>query len=245
MKHLRLFILALVLILPSTAFAQDQGLTLSLSRDWGYGGFNGEIEGTFSMRVSGPENLQEVRFYIDDTLVHTATEAPFRYQFKTGSFESGIRALYVEGTLADGSILTSNTLQRTFLSADEANSKTQGLIIPILVAVGVISVLAGVVPMIVNRGKSFEVGQYGMAGGAVCSRCELPFSRSMFAPNMVVGKLQKCPHCGKVAIVPRASGSALEAAEARYRNRDEGGANSNGTPEKDLRQMLDDSRFDN
>ena len=39
-------LLILLLLFPMTALAQDEGLTIRLSRDNGYGGFNNEIQGT-------------------------------------------------------------------------------------------------------------------------------------------------------------------------------------------------------
>jgi hypothetical protein len=38
----------------------------------------------------------------------------------------------------------------------------------------------------------------------------MPFSRSVLAPNMLVGKLERCPHCRKWAIVGRAGSADLE-----------------------------------
>ena len=46
------------------AFAQEQ-LTISLHRDFGYSGFGNDIQGLFSIRVSGPTDLAQVEFYID------------------------------------------------------------------------------------------------------------------------------------------------------------------------------------
>jgi hypothetical protein len=58
---------------------------------------------------------------------------------------------------------------------------------------------------------------YGLAGGAVCPKCGLPFSRSVFGLNLLVGKLSRCPHCGKWSVVGRASPEELAAAEAKLR----------------------------
>jgi hypothetical protein len=86
----------------------------------------------------------------------------------------------------------------------------------IIVFVVLVIVLRFIVPVFrKNDAGSFVPGQYSLAGGAVCPRCELPYSRKTFSPNLLVGKLERCPHCGKIAVVGRASPSALEAAEAR------------------------------
>jgi hypothetical protein len=109
--------------------------------------------------------------------------------------------------------------------------------------VGGFTLVGALVPALMGRGKEFRSGQYGAAGGAVCPRCTFPYSRNILAPNLVVGKLQRCPHCGKWAIVPRASQSNLEAAEERWAR--EGTSTVEAPSEEErVRQMLDDSRYD-
>ncbi len=61
---------------------------------------------------------------------------------------------------------------------------------------------------------------------------------------MVVGKLVRCPHCGKWAILPAASRDALAAAEARYHASQDEGAEVVVDEEKSLKSALDDSRFE-
>ena len=82
-----------------------------------------------------------------------------------------------------------------------------------------------------------------MAGGAICPRCTFPYTRHMFAPNMLVGKLERCPHCGKWAIVPQANAAALQAAEERLAAEGEDQIETVSEEEK-LRRMIEDSRFD-
>jgi hypothetical protein len=60
---------------------------------------------------------------------------------------------------------------------------------------------------------------------------------------MLVGKLQRCPHCGKWAIVPRASQGELESAEERWSREGTSTVEAPSEAEK-MRQMLDDSRYD-
>ena len=72
MKNIRLaFLLAVLagMIIALPALAQEETLTLSLSRDWGYGGFGGDIQGTFSFHAKGPADLARVEFYIDDQII--------------------------------------------------------------------------------------------------------------------------------------------------------------------------------
>jgi len=73
----------------------------------------------------------------------------------------------------------------------------------------------------------------------------MPYSRHFFSPNMLLGKLERCPHCGKWAIVRAAYGTELREAEQRFRADQEQG---NIQVEEDeagrLKRMLDDSRFE-
>jgi hypothetical protein len=65
----------------------------------------------------------------------------------------------------------------------------------------------------------------------------------MLSPNLLVGKLERCPHCGKWALLPRASAEALRLAEERYAAEDEGTIQPLSEEEK-LRRMIEDSRFE-
>lgn len=96
-----------------------------------------------------------------------------------------------------------------------------------------------------NAADEFVAGQYGVVGGAVCPRCKLPYSRRVLSPNLLIGKLERCPHCGKIAIVRRASLADLEAAEARLPAQDQAAAPHPKEDHSDnLRQQLEDSRFE-
>jgi hypothetical protein len=117
------------------------------------------------------------------------------------------------------------------------------IIVPLLVIVGVATLVGALAPVLMMRGNEFKPGNYGAAGGAVCPRCTFPYSRSVIAPNLLVGKLQRCPHCGKWAIVARASQQNLDEAEKRWYKE---GTSSVETPsyEEKTRQLLDDSRYE-
>src|SRR5690606_24317745 len=80
---------------------EEQGITLSLSRDFGYGS-GIQAQGRFSYRVEGPDDLVRVEFYMDETLIGTDEEAPFRLQFDTGQFELGLHRMNAIGYTADG-----------------------------------------------------------------------------------------------------------------------------------------------
>lgn len=246
MKKLIWFCLFFVFALPITVYAQDQESVLKVvfSRDWGYGGFAGEIQGKFSFKVTAPDSLVEVRYMIDDQVMAVLTTPPFKFQFDTDSYPPGPHTLAVFGILADGTELVGPEYKRVFLSADEANNATVRLITPVLIGVGGITLLATVVPLLMSRKNRFTLGKYGLAGGAVCSRCLLPFSRNMLAPNMLFGKLERCPHCGKWAIVRAATPQELAAAEERYREGELKVDIDAKSKEETWKKSLDDTRYE-
>jgi hypothetical protein len=246
--YVRKILLILVVIISflitlSAAAQGEETLDLSFRRDWGYGA-GGQIQGKFSLRVKGSDELVNVDFIIDEEVVHTSTETPFRYQFSTDDFLPGVHTLTAVGYKMDGTPVYGPEFVRQFLSAEEARSATMKLIVPLLLVVGVITLVGILGPVLMGRNKEYKPGQYGAAGGAVCTRCEFPYSRSMLAPNLLVGKLQRCPHCGKWAIVPRASQVSLSAAEERWARE---GTSTVTAPSEDekLQQMIDDSKYEN
>jgi hypothetical protein len=246
-KMLALFII-LVLLFPTSTLAQDEtpSITLTLTRDFGYGGFGGDIQGTFSMKASGPDDLMEVQFYIDDLLIGTDTEAPFRIQFHTDGYEPGVHTLFAVGVLANGSQIQSNQFVREFLSGDKAMGTTLDILVPLLAIIIGISVIGVVVPMLLGKkGKQYPIGEYSAAGGAVCPRCGFPYSRHILGMNLLFGKLERCPHCGKLAIVRRATPDELAAAEERLRaDREAGVKDISKEEDESLRRAIEDSRFD-
>ena len=118
----------------------------------------------------------------------------------------------------------------------------------LIIAIIVVVVIFRLIVPVMRRSDagSHVPGQYSLAGGAVCSRCDLPYSRKTFSPNLLVDKLERCPHCGKIAVVRRASAAALEVAEVRFAAGSQADAPH---PEKSqaesLGRHLDDSRFEN
>jgi hypothetical protein len=249
MSRFRTVILCLVLvglIIPVSGKAQgsEEALTLTLHRDFGFGG-GSKIEGNFTLRAEGPPALVEVEFRIDDEPVGEDVEAPFRYSFHTADFPTGPHTFLAVGRLADGRMLESNTITYVFLSSEEAKLTMTKIVVPILaVTLGVI-VVGSLVSFFIGRNRSFELGRYSMAGGTVCPRCEFPYSRSVFSPNLVVGKLGRCPHCGKWSIGRRASPQELDQAEARFRRDSENGPEvTTESADEKMRRLLDESRFD-
>ena len=229
-------------LLPASVLAQSEDLDLRLTRDFGYGA-GGQVQGKFSLRVDGPVDIVRVDFIIDGEVVQTITEAPFRYRFNTDDYPPGAHTMTAVGYLADGTQVMGPEFVRQFLSADDAKSSTMKIVVPLLVIVGVATLVGALAPVLMMRSKEFKPGNYGAAGGAVCPRCTFPYSRSVIAPNLLVGKLQRCPHCGKWAIVARASQQNLDQAEERWYKE---GTSSVDAPTQDekIRQLLDDSRYE-
>lgn len=240
-------LLAAIIILPALAQDAAPALELKLNRDFGYGGFSGDIQGQFSLKATGPESLVSVHFMIDEETLAVDNEAPFKVQFHTDSYETGIHTLSAVGTLADGSEIESKVLTRDFVAGDAVMESMGDMLIPLLAVIGGITLIGVLGPVLLTgKGKQFKLGQYGPAGGAVCKQCTMPFSRFVMSPNLLVGKLSRCPHCGKWQISARAWGETLSEAEDRLRaDQTEGVEDIAEQSEEDrLREQLDASRFD-
>jgi hypothetical protein len=239
-----LFLALLACVQPAHAQDGEPPLSFGLSKDFGYA-LGSSIQGTFSVHVTEEESLTQIALLIDGQQIDIDDEPPFRIRFSTSDFTPGTHSISVIGITTDGQEISSQAISVDFLSAEQARSQTINLIVPLLGIVLVIMVLSTLAPVLLGRGKRrFQPGSYGAAGGAICPRCELPFSRNYFSLNLLVGKLERCPHCGKWSIVRRASNTDLEAAEARYLATMEPGALQQEDEESHLRRMIDDSRYE-
>lgn len=243
-KQILLILLACTFLVASPTLAQDQPdeLNISFTRNFGFGGF-GKIQGTFTLKVQNPDGFTKVEYLLDGEVINTTTESPFKYTFNTGSFPVGVHTISAVGYLSDGSTIQAPEVSREFISSSDAWSNTGSMVIPILAAVAVVAVLGAVIPVLMGRKRTHKPGVYGAAGGAVCRKCTMPFSRNFLAPNLLVGKLERCPHCGHWSIVPAAPAAALKAAEERLAADSEGEIKE-VSEEESLRRMIDDSRYD-
>jgi hypothetical protein len=204
------------LLRVGVAAGQDQVLTMSLSRDFGYGGFNGDIQGLFSLHVTGPVNLARVDFYIDDTMIGEMTQPPFTLQFKTDPYPVGVHALYAIGFTTDGQELRSPTITREFISASTSSKNTLTLVVPILVIVFGATILSALFPALTARGR--KKLQPGMAqsytfGGGICPRCGHAVALPAVGVHLLASKLTRCPNCGKWSMLRAVSEAELRAAE--------------------------------
>jgi len=235
----------LALLLATPVRAQEEGLVLQLTRDWGYGGGK-DIQGLFSLKASGPDDLRRVEFYLDETLLFTDTEPPFRFQFNTDNYPLGEHTLYAIGYTADGRQLHSRRIQVNFVTP-ETGWKTVGKIVgPILAFVVLAMLITTVAPFLgSSRKATLPAGAprtYPLGGG-ICPRCQRPFAFHLWGLNLLGGKFDRCPYCGRWSLVRRRSLEELRAAErAELANAMTPPAESE---EERLKRALDDSRYQN
>jgi hypothetical protein len=235
-------LLSLLPVSPAAAQGGAPGFELRLNRNFGYGGF-GQIQGRFTLQAREvPEDVEAVRFYVDDQLLGQAAEPPYQLRFHTDQLSPGRHTFRAAAALEGGGTLVSSPISREVLTADQSWDIINRVLGPLLLAVGLLAVVGAAVPLLFSRQTSFVPGAYGPAGGAVCRECRLPFSRPFLAPNLLVGKLVRCPHCRKWGLRARASREQLDRAETRYRERTAG---SGPLParDQDFDRVLEDSRY--
>jgi hypothetical protein len=243
------YILLFLFLSTSLVFAQDE-LTLFVHRNFGYSG-GSQIQGSFSMEAVGPENLASVTFKIDETIVGTVTERPFKINFNTDSYPVGLHTLIAIGQTADGQTLTSAPRRFEFVTAEEGLKTAGRIVLPLLAVVGVILLLAFGVSMlqtVSGKKSSLPLGAprtYGLMGGAICPKCGRPFSIHWWGFNVVGQKFDRCDHCGQWSLVRRVSREKLQAAEAaEVRAAQPETPIPELSPEEKLKRQLDESRFD-
>lgn len=242
------FIALALLVVPAGAQDEDE-LLLSLSRDFGYSSGTGKIQGTFTIKARGPDNLEKVIFYIDDQVLGEVTEAPFNLRFITDNYSLGPHVFSAVGYTTDGrEIRTAGEYPAEFVSAEEgwqAGLAIAGPIFGIVILIMVISFIS----MFVSGKKLQNLPpgtprSYGAAGGTICSKCKRPFARHVLAPNMLVGKLERCPYCGKWAIARAYPLEMLRTAEeAELQDAQKQGLAPVESEEEKLRKELEKSRY--
>ena len=154
---LNIILSILFLIIASTNLQQDEQLEIRMSRTWGYSSGTGSIQGTFTIRSSGPEDLSQVIFYLDDEVLGEVNEAPFDLRFVTDDYPLGVHQIWAAGFTKSGTELQSNVIQREFVSADEGWQAASNIIVPIVVLIAIAAGLAILVPMIITRGKKTQL----------------------------------------------------------------------------------------
>lgn len=244
------FLLLGMVFVGETAVAQtDNNLTLRLSRDFG-SAFGSNIQGTFSYRVSGPDNLASVTFYLDDQIIGEDSEEPFRLQFKTEDYPLGVHTFSATGLTQDGQELTSNSLTRNFISSSDSTRSLLYIVVPILLlSFGGIFISWWLANRKNKANGKDNLNVHGAWGGTICPKCNKPFARHIWGINLGIGKFDRCPHCGKWSVVrhvhPDILSAAIEAMQQAEANNADNLAPDSAEDEANQRKRLDDSRFDN
>lgn len=247
MKKLKLALLPAIIFSLLAVFAvaaQTAQLSLKLVRDWGYGGFNSDIEGLFSLRVTGPSDLVSVVYYIDDASLGSVDSAPFNLQFTTDNYSLGVHSLYAVGHSASGHELRSNIISANFVPK-QSSAK---IILPVLGVIVLAILLSTFVPFLASRRNHTitPLGaerEYGLGGGGICPNCHRPFPLPFLSAHFGASKIAVCPYCGKWNLMRVVSIDTLR--EAEKMELDWG---KNQTPagiqgDDKLRKELDDSKY--
>jgi hypothetical protein len=235
------------LIFMSAVSAQSEDLNLILSRDFGSGGFNSDIQGTFSVKASGPANLERVQFFLDETLLGEDTDAPFAIQFITDNYTTGAHVFTAVGFTTDGKQIGSKMISAVFVSKEEGSAASLKMVVPILAVVFGAMAISAITAMVnVRKGKKLPAGaarSYSFGGG-ICPKCKRPFGFQLLGIHMFGRKLTPCPHCGKWSVVKRATMSELHAAELAELDTEKVQIHDASDEEK-IKKELDDSKYQN
>jgi len=254
-KRLALLLLTCLIGLPihQAVLAQEEELILSLRRNFGYSSGTGRIQGDFTAIVKGPEDLVRVVFLIDGEEVRSEThegtmQRQFEIQFKTGDYSLGTHTLSAIGYTADGRVLQSNEQRREFVPAEEGLQAAGRIAVPIISVVFLVMLFSFVLPLVLGRGKRSQLPlgvprSYGVLGGAICPKCGRPYAMHIWGFNLVGGKYDRCPHCGRWSLVHHTSPDALRAAEAAELQQAQPSPGSSASAEEAIRKELDDSRY--
>ena len=245
-RFIAIFVTILASLLTAGMVSTQAGkLTLNMSRDWGYGGFNGDIQGLFSMHVTGPNDLARVVFFIDSTKIGELDKAPFNLQFNTDNYSLGLHQMTAVGYSCSGKEYPSNVISTTFVP----QQSTIRFILPVLGVVLVAILISALVPFLTNHSKhgGLSLGterNYGVSGGAICPKCNRPFVLPLYSLHLGFSKIAICPYCNKWSMVRRESIEKLRQAEKA----ELGIAQPSGQPvikveDEQTRKDLDESKY--
>jgi len=243
---------ALVMWVGPVLAQSEMPLTLSLSKDFGYSGFAGDIQGAFSMKVKGPDNLARVVFLIDGQPIGEVSSAPFRLRFDTGSYSLGKHTLSAIGYTSGEQELHSNELIKEFVPASTGASTVGKILLPLLAVIAAAALVSYLIPALLGRGKTKKLAPgaprtYAPLGGTICPKCGRPFAIHIYGFNVLVGKYDRCPYCGKWSIVRHVSLDQLREAEAAELEQAEEAEMilPETSPEEKMRKDLEESRYQN
>lgn len=252
MKKNTLFVLMIGMLLTAWSYfgvsaQQAAELKLRLSRDFGYSSGSGSIQGVFTLKASGVENLAVVDFYLDGNLLLQDQEAPFEIKFNTDVYSLGKHTLSATGITGDGQELHAQEINVRFVTLEEGWQSVTHIMFPLLGIIFGLMLVTFVTPLVLSRGKLDQLPlgtprKYGIFGGTICPKCFRPFSLHLYKMNLGFAKLDRCPYCGKWSLVYTASRDALRAAEAAEM-KDAEGLLPEESEEDKLRKEIDASRY--
>ncbi len=253
-KVFYLLLLLLLFVLPTGALlAAEEGFQISMSRDFGYGGFGNQIQGLFSLKVNGDEVFEKVVFMMDEIVLGEDDEAPYKIQFSTDDYEPGEHEYWARGIQADGSEVNSNRITALVLSKEETRNSMQkifGVVIGGIALTAFLSVfLTNRISKRANKSQTFEANGipsgFTARGGSICPKCGEPFSFHWWKMNLLTHKLDRCPNCGKWVLAKSMSYSMLESVvlAAKKEGKGEEKVVSEKQETDELRRKLDDSKF--
>ncbi len=240
-------------VLP--ARAQDQpAFRLNIARVFGYSSGIGsgkfDIQGTFALKASGPENLARVVFTIDGQSLGEANQAPFNLRFVTDSYPLGSHVIQAVGYTREGLELQSNSITANFVTAGEGWQAGLKIAIPMLgIVFGIILVGMVFTLFSARNQRKIPLGsqrKYGISSGTICQNCGRPYAIHFLALHAGGSKLDRCPFCGKWKLVKSIPLSELREAEAAELARAQEGGLVPAEPELEkLHKELDDLRYQN
>ncbi|HEX9018668.1 MAG TPA: Ig-like domain-containing protein [Anaerolineaceae bacterium] len=258
MKRLTIFgffiIMILALAAPAAAQTPVPAYTVHSRRLFGYGGFSGEIRGTFRFSVSGPsENIQSVTYLMDGQSMAVVSQAPYSLDFQTESYPNGWHQITALVATRDGQQVTTPAIALNFLSAGQQGSAFGKIIIPLMIGIaGVLLLAMGIQALSMRLNPARRAAgaprNYGLKGGTICARCGRPFPIHFWSLNLLGSYLDRCDYCGHVAVVRRRSPQELEdalraeVAAVQSSETSLPGAGEESEEER-MRKMLDDSRY--
>jgi hypothetical protein len=257
-----LTLLALAALTPtwsSPASAQplrqnEERISLSVTKVFGYStGFGkvpGAMQGTFNITARGPADLESVAFYLDGQLMGEVRGDPFRLQFTTDVYPPGVHTFTAVGRTRDGREIGSEAVGSTFVTPGQGSQQAMRLVFPLLglaaVAVGLSAFLTSLAGRKLKTLPAGAPRNYGAMGGTICGACRRPFPFAFFSPNLMFGKLQRCPFCGKWQLSRRASGEQLrqaEQAELEAEQQGSGAGASSLSEDERLRREIEGTRY--
>jgi hypothetical protein len=228
----------------------DGGYTITLNRDFGYGGLNNDIRGNFTIGLSGDETqVSQVQFTFDGQPMATVSQSPFKYSFVTTDYAEGTHTLGAVVTLKDGTTLTAPAKTTTFVSAAVENQVTTNILVPVLGGVLLVILLVVGGQVLASRRRPSkgtpEGGHtYGVLGGGICPKCGRPTPFHVTGINLVTGKYDRCENCGRWSFIRSVPVDRLRDMEAAQAEAEKAAARPpQESAEQKRREMLDNSKY--